>query len=131
MFAYCLLQGLPSGVTIYFLQYFLQDVIEKGPEGYDLSLLGLRYNNTKSAESATALVNIATSWSQLLMSLVKTHHAPLCVRIHRVPKVVWLVCCPTGWRVRIEPDRSKGRVGVLAGRLSTLDRLPRLHVKLQ
>ena len=73
MFGYCLCQGLPAGVTIYFLQYFLQDVIETGPDGYDLSLLGLRYDHTKSAESATALVNIATSWSQLLTSLVKTH----------------------------------------------------------
>lgn len=69
MFAYCLLQGLPSGVTIYFLQYFLQDAIETQPQGYDINLFGLRYDDTKSAESATALVNIVTSWSQLLTSL--------------------------------------------------------------
>jgi MFS family permease len=68
MFSYCLLQGLPSGVTIYFLQYFLQDVI--GQHGYDFSLFGYRYDSTKSAESATALVNIATSWCQLITSLI-------------------------------------------------------------
>ena len=72
MFAYCLLQGLPFGVTVYFLQYFLEDAIETQPEGYVLNLFGLRYDGTQSAESATALVNIISSWSQLLTSLASS-----------------------------------------------------------
>ena len=69
MFCFCLFQGLPACVTIYFLQYFLQDVIGQSEHGYDFALLGYYYNGTRSPESATALVNIATSWSQLSTSL--------------------------------------------------------------
>ena len=51
MFGYCLLQGLPAGVTVYFLQYFLQDVVGKSPEKFELNLLGKHYDDTKSPVS--------------------------------------------------------------------------------
>ena len=142
MFAYCLLQGLPSGITIYFLQYFMQDVIEKGPEGYDLNLFGVQYDSTKSAESATALVNIATSWSQLLTSLV-TKPDPLLPNVtysllHAEPRhfterlyhYAHAHVLSAGWWICIEPDRSKVCVGVLADSLGTFHRLSWIHVKL-
>ena len=39
MFSFCMMQGLPSNTLIYFLQYYLQDVVGHSAHRFDLTLV--------------------------------------------------------------------------------------------
>ena len=137
MFCYCLLQGLPAGVTVYFLQYFLQDVVGKSPEKFQLELLGKHYDDTKSPESATALVNIVRFLLHLYSILLHFYR----VLLHFAP---FYSVFPSfsgdqhgvsgdlpHRRDRLGLRWSEARLGVLASPLSDVHRDPRHNPKLQ